>query len=77
MVKQILIVTAAVVFVLGVFYIFFKDFDTTAMDMHGWIAMALGVTFSIVLGVILMVLVFISARRGYDDRVDNNIPDQD
>jgi len=33
----------------------------------GWLAMALGVTATLALGVALMALVFISSRRGYDE----------
>ncbi len=40
----------------------------------GWLAMALGVLFSLGLGVGLMALVFFSNRRGYDDQ-DRNEPE--
>jgi hypothetical protein len=33
----------------------------------GWLAMTLGVTVTLALGVALMALVFISNRRGYDE----------
>jgi uncharacterized membrane protein YoaK (UPF0700 family) len=33
-----------------------------------WIAMILGVLFSVMIGAGLMALVFYSSRRGYDDR---------
>jgi hypothetical protein len=39
----------------------------------GWLAMVLGVLFSLALGVGLMALVFFSNRRGYDDQ-DRNGP---
>jgi hypothetical protein len=39
------------------------------MTVHGWIALAIGVFFSMAVGIGLMVLVFFSSRRGYDDRV--------
>ena len=38
-----------------------------AMSTAGWIALVVGVLFSLALGVGLMTLVFISNRRGYDD----------
>ena len=38
-----------------------------SMSIHGWIAMALGVVFSLIVGVGLMGLVFYSARQGYDE----------
>lgn len=40
------------------------------ISMHGWIALGLGVFFSFALAGGLMTLVFISARRGYDDRIE-------
>lgn len=38
-----------------------------SMSAAGWIALVIGVLFSLALGVGLMTLVFISNRRGYDD----------
>lgn len=38
------------------------------IGMHGWIALTLGVTLTVVVGGGLMALVFFSARYGYDDR---------
>ncbi len=38
-----------------------------ALSIHGWIALALGVSASFGLGVGLMSLAFFSARRGFDD----------
>ncbi len=39
------------------------------MSGHGWTAMIAGIILSLVVGVGLMALVFISNRRGYDDNV--------
>ncbi len=39
------------------------------MSGHGWTAMIAGIVLSLVVGVGLMTLVFISNRRGYDDNV--------
>jgi hypothetical protein len=44
--------------------------DSSAMSIHGWIALALGTFFSLALGGGLMALVFHSARKGYDDRIE-------
>lgn len=44
--------------------------DSSAMSIHGWIALALGTFVSLALGGGLMALVFHSARKGYDDRVE-------
>lgn len=38
-----------------------------AMGMHGWIALAIGATITLALGVGLMWLVYYSSRHGYDD----------
>jgi hypothetical protein len=38
-----------------------------AMPISGWIAMALGIVFSLIVGVGLMALVFYSSRKGYDE----------
>ena len=37
------------------------------IGMHGWIALGLGASFSVILGVALMSLVWRSHKRGYDD----------
>ncbi|MBN9600456.1 MAG: hypothetical protein J0G28_12390 [Afipia sp.] len=37
------------------------------MNKHGYIAMALGIFFSIIIGSGLMALTFYSSRHGYDD----------
>jgi hypothetical protein len=37
------------------------------MSIHGYIAMILGIVFSLVIGCGLMGLVFYSSRHGYDD----------
>jgi hypothetical protein len=37
------------------------------MSIHGYIAMILGIVFSLVLGCGLMGLMFYSSRHGYDD----------
>lgn len=39
------------------------------MTTHGYVAMILGIVFSVALGAGLMALVFYSNRKGYDDRV--------
>jgi drug/metabolite transporter (DMT)-like permease len=39
----------------------------TSMSVHGWIALTLGVVFSLIVGVGLMALMFFSSRRGYDE----------
>lgn len=46
------------------------------MSADGFIALTLGVVVSIAVGVGLMALVFISARRGYDEQVEYELPDE-
>ena len=41
--------------------------DSVDVPASGYIAMALGVIFSLIVGVGLMVLVFYSSRKGYDE----------
>ena len=41
----------------------------SVISTHGLIAIGLGTFFTLVLGVGLMTLVFVSARSGHDDRV--------
>jgi hypothetical protein len=42
------------------------------MSVHGYVAMILGIIFSLVVGCGLMALVFYSNRRGYDEPPDLN-----
>jgi hypothetical protein len=53
------------------------DWDASAMSIHGWIALGLGTFLSLAVGGGLMALVFYSARKGYDDRIEVETPDQD
>ena len=43
------------------------DIGESDISLAGWVAMVLGVTVTLALGIGLMALVFISSRRGYDD----------
>ncbi|MGE0046076.1 MAG: hypothetical protein AB7J28_01250 [Hyphomonadaceae bacterium] len=47
------------------------------ITMHGWIALALGTVLSLGLGAGLMALSFYSARRGFDDRVENHLSEEE
>lgn len=53
------------------------DWDASAMSIHGWIALGLGTFLSLAVGGGLMALVFYSARKGYDDRIEVDTPDPD
>jgi hypothetical protein len=53
------------------------NWDSSAMSIHGWIALTLGTVLSLAVGGGLMALVFYSANKGFDDRieVDTSKPD--
>jgi hypothetical protein len=44
-----------------------RALGASEISLAGWLAMGLGVLFSLALGIGLMALVFFSNRRGYDD----------
>jgi hypothetical protein len=67
----ILVVLTAMLVVAGVWMIaVFNQTSGVAMSIHGWIALGLGTFFSLVIGCGLMILMFISSRRGYDEAAD-------
>jgi hypothetical protein len=45
------------------------------MSAHGYIAMALGIGFTLVVGIGLMTLVFYSSRKGYDEQAGRFLPE--
>ncbi|MBK8542940.1 MAG: hypothetical protein IPL62_04795 [Caulobacteraceae bacterium] len=61
------ILAASLVFALA-------GWDSSPMSVHGWIALGLGTFLSLALGGGLMALVFYSARKGYDDRIEVDVP---
>lgn len=73
--------TLLLVLILGgilaaVLYVVSKDWDASAMSVHGWIALGAGTLLSLLVGGGLMALVFFSARKGYDDRIHLDRDDQ-
>ena len=48
-------------------YLSWQEMAEVEIGFHGYMALALGVGATILLGVGLMSLVFFSSRRGYDD----------
>jgi len=56
-------------------YWVWEELGEVEMSMHGWIALTLGAVFTFLVGAGLMALVFISHRRGFDDRA--NRPDDE
>lgn len=44
-----------------------NQLGASEISAKGWLAMGLGIVFTLALGIGLMTLVFVSSRRGYDD----------
>ena len=62
------VIAVAVVLVFGaVIAVLWTNLGESEISGAGWLAMALGVTVTLALGVGLMGLVFFSNRRGYDE----------
>ena len=62
-------VAAACVIVVGVVTAnFWRSIGGAGISWAGWLAMGLGVLFSLAFGIGLMALVFFSNRHGYDDQ---------
>lgn len=49
-------------------YWLWQELGDVEISRHGWIALTLGAVVTFLVGAGLMALVFISSRRGYDDR---------
>lgn len=65
-----ILISVLLAFLGAAFYMAFSGWTAhgdVEMSSHGWIAMVLGIVFSLVIGCGLMALVFISSRRGHDD----------
>ncbi|MDY7096852.1 MAG: hypothetical protein SXU28_01815 [Pseudomonadota bacterium] len=67
-----MITAATIVIVLGLFWIFQPQ-----VGIHFYIALALGIGFTMMLGGALMGLVFLSNGTGHDASVDNRLPGAD
>ena len=58
----------------AVMFGFLSDWDPSYMSVHGWIALMLCTVGTLALGGGLMALVFHSANKGYDDRIEVDVP---
>ena len=65
-----LAIAAVATWGLGLFWVAIGGGD---LPLHGWIAMALGVTGTVGLAWGLMALAFRSSHEGWDDGVDNTL----
>ncbi len=74
--KIVLLVLSLGALLAASLFLMLKDWDSSAMSMHGWIALAAGSVLSLLVGGGLMALVFYSARKGYDDRIEIEPDDQ-
>lgn len=63
----IAIALAAVAAVVVVVANLWTSVGATQISLAGWLAMAFGVLATLALGIVLMALIFISNRRGYDE----------
>lgn len=70
--KVVALAAVAALSTVSIIYFLQQAADITGpvqMTIHGWIALAIGVIFSLIVGIGLMLLVFFSSRHGYDERV--------
>jgi hypothetical protein len=51
--------------------------EDTVMSVHGYIALALGVAFSLIVGIGLMSLIYYSNRKGYDAPAERRVDGED
>ncbi|WP_298470800.1 hypothetical protein [uncultured Erythrobacter sp.] len=66
------VTVATVLLALGLLYAF-----NGAISVHFYIAVALGISFTMLLGGGLMGLAFLSNGTGHDESVDNKLPSRD
>ncbi len=64
----VVIAVIAVAAVSGVVGNFWNQLGASEISLAGWLALGLGIVATLALGFGLMTLMFISNRRGYDDR---------
>jgi hypothetical protein len=67
--SALLVVTLLAILVAAAFYAYagWSKGGDTSIGVDGWIAMFLGIVFSLICGVGLTSLIFYSSRHGYDE----------
>jgi formate hydrogenlyase subunit 3/multisubunit Na+/H+ antiporter MnhD subunit len=55
----------------------FTSVEGPPMPGVGYVAMTIGVVFSLLVGIVLMALLFYSSRHGYDERASGETPVND
>ncbi len=74
-----LVIAILIAFLAGAVYVGYRGWTgggDVDMPASAYVALALGVIFSLLIGCGLMALVFYSHRKGYDDRVDRRSEDE-
>ncbi len=61
------VAVAAIAIIVGKFW---NDLGASEISGAGWLALGFGIVVTLALGFGLMALMFISSRRGYDDRAN-------
>jgi hypothetical protein len=66
-------IAVVVVCAVGVVIVsFWNELGASEISLAGWLALSFGVIATLALGFGLMALMFISSRRGYDDRANRD-----
>ena len=73
----LLVVLVGLLGLAGMFMIDTWRQSTAIMSIHGYIALCLGVFFSLLIGCGLMGMLFYSSRRGYDEQAEFIVPSDD
>lgn len=73
LVRNIVIAAVVSTAATGLISLFWKMIGGGDLPVHGWIALLLGVSGTVVLAWVLMGLAFKSSREGWDDQVDNTL----
>jgi hypothetical protein len=66
------VLTALLAMALGTAWFVWRELADVEMPTQGWYALLAGVTATLALGIGLMRLVYISAKRGYDDEAGSD-----
>jgi hypothetical protein len=76
--KLAIIVPLVILFAASVWFAVYawNGIEGPPLPTEGYVAMGLGVVFSLVVGIGLMALVFYSSRHGYDAPPDLRVPDE-
>jgi hypothetical protein len=76
--KFVIIVPLVALLAIAVWFAIYswRAIDGPPIPTDGYVAMGLGIVFSVMVGCGLMALVFYSSRSGYDDAPHYDVPDE-